>query len=107
MRNEERYLNTLQHGKNYVAKNMLHSLRLLDMAAEIATEGRVIVRRPNRDFLLAVRRGDFSYEELLQMAEERISRMDDLYRASSLPDQPDYDTVNRLLVEVRREVYGK
>jgi hypothetical protein len=33
--------------------------------------------------------------------------MDDLYRASSLPDQPDYDTVNRLLVEVRRELYGK
>ncbi len=107
LRNEERYRNTLQHGKNYDAKNMMHTLRLLDMAAEIATEGRVIVRRPNRDFLLAVRRGDFSYEELLQMAEERISRMDDLYRASSLPDQPDYDTVNRLLVEIRREVYGK
>jgi hypothetical protein len=52
---------------------MMHTLRLLDMAAEIATEGRVIVRRPNRDFLLAVRRGDFSYEELLQMAEERIA----------------------------------
>ncbi len=107
LRNEERYRNTLQHGKNYDAKNMMHTLRLLDMAAEIATEGRVIVRRPNRDFLLAVRRGDFSYEALLEMAEARISRMDDLYRASSLPDQPDYEAVNRLLVEVRREVYGK
>jgi hypothetical protein len=107
LRNEERYRNTLQHGKNYDAKNMMHTLRLLDMAAEIATEGRVIVRRPNRDFLLAVRRGDFSYAELLEMAEERMGRMDDLYRASSLPDQPDYNTVNQLLVEVRSEVYGK
>jgi hypothetical protein len=105
LRNEERYRNTLQHGKNYDAKNMMHTLRLLDMAAEIATEGRVVVRRPNRDFLLAVRRGDFSYEELLEMAEARIAGMDDLYRNSPLPDQPDYAAVNRLLVEVRREVY--
>jgi hypothetical protein len=104
-RNEERYRNTLQHGKNYDAKNMMHTLRLLDMAAEIATEGRVLVRRPNRDFLLRVRRGDFSYEELVQLAEEKIARMDDLYRNSPLPEKPDFETVNRLLVEMRREVY--
>lgn len=106
-RNEERYRNTLQHGKNYDAKNMMHTLRLLDMAAEIATEGRVIVRRPDRDFLLSVRRGDFSYEELLEIAETRIARMDDLYRNSSLPETPDYQAVNQLLVEIRREIYRK
>lgn len=106
-RNEERYRNTLQHGKNYDAKNMMHTLRLLDMAAEIATEGRVIVRRPNREFLLRVRRGDFSYEELLQMAEDKIARIDDLYHHSALPEKPDFETVNRLLVEIRREVYGR
>ncbi len=104
-RNDERYQNTLQHGKNYDAKNMMHTIRLLEMAAEIATEGKVIVRRPNRDFLLQIRRGDFSYEELLQMAEEKIERIDRVFAQSTLPDQPDFQTINQLLVEVRREVY--
>jgi uncharacterized protein len=106
-RNEERYENTLQHGKNYDAKNMMHTIRLLDMAEEIATQQRVIVRRPNREFLLQIRRGDFTYDELLAMAEEKVRRTEVLFAQSDLPDQPDFATVNDLLVRMRREVYGK
>ena len=32
LRNEERYANTVSHGKNYDAKNMMHVFRLLNMA---------------------------------------------------------------------------
>jgi hypothetical protein len=46
-RNEARYRNTLEHGKNYDAKNMMHTFRLLHMALEIATEGRINVRPSN------------------------------------------------------------
>ncbi len=42
-RNDERYENTVAHGKNYDAKNMMHVFRLLDMAEEIATLKKVIV----------------------------------------------------------------
>jgi uncharacterized protein len=104
-RNEERYENTLQHGKNYDAKNMMHTIRLLDMAEEIATQKRVIVRRPNREFLLQIRRGDFTYEELLVMAEEKVRRTEELFAQSDLPDQPDFAMVNDLLVRMRREIY--
>jgi hypothetical protein len=34
-RNEERYENTVSHGKNYDAKNMMHVFRLLNMAEEM------------------------------------------------------------------------
>ena len=105
-RNEERYENTLQHGKNYDAKNMMHTIRLLDMAEEIATQKAVIVRRPNREFLLSIRRGDFSYEELLAMAEAKIERIDALYAQSDLPEQPNFDVVNSLLVQLRRSFYA-
>ena len=105
-RNEERYENTLQHGKNYDAKNMMHTIRLLDMAEEIATGRRVIVRRPNRDFLLRVRRGEFSYEELVAMAEEKVRRTAVLFAQSDLPEQPDFAAVNELLVRMRRAVYA-
>ncbi|MEJ7666589.1 MAG: hypothetical protein WKG07_47255 [Hymenobacter sp.] len=40
-RNAERYQNTVQHGKNYDAKNMLHVFRLLQMAEEIAVTGQL------------------------------------------------------------------
>ncbi len=34
-RNDARYTNTISHGKNYDAKNMMHTFRLLNMAEEI------------------------------------------------------------------------
>lgn len=105
-RNEERYRNTLEHGKNYDAKNMMHTFRLLDMAAEILERGEVIVRRPNREELLAIRRGDFGYEELLERAEEKLQAIDRLYKSSPLPDFPDKGRIDALLVAVREAFYA-
>jgi tRNA U34 5-carboxymethylaminomethyl modifying enzyme MnmG/GidA len=104
-RNDERYANTLQHGKNYDAKNMMHTIRLLEMATEIAIHQKVMVRRPNREYLLQIRRGEFSYEELVSMAEEKTLKLEEMYKQSLLPNQPDYDAVNALLVEIRKKWY--
>ena len=104
-RNDVRYENTLSHGKNYDAKNMMHTFRLLDMAEEIAQTGQIIVRRPNREFLLKIKSGAYEYEELLKIAEERIAGMDALYAQSPLPENPDLEKINRTLVEVRKKFY--
>lgn len=106
-RNVERYANTVQHGKNYDAKNMMHTFRLLDMAAEIARENRIIVRRPNRDFLLKIRKGDFEYEELLKLAEAKIAEIEVLYAKSDLPDKPNLVKINQLLIKIREVWYLK
>lgn len=105
-RNEARYQNTLSHGKLYDAKNMMHTFRLLDMAEEIGREGVIRVRRPNRDELLAIRRGEFEYEALLQEAEKRLARIEQVYAASSLPERPDHEAIDALLIEMREELYG-
>jgi hypothetical protein len=105
-RNEERYRNTLNNGKNYDAKNMMHTFRLLNMAEEIAKECRLHVRRKDRDFLLKIRSGVFSYEDLVQQADEKIDRMDEWYRASDLPDSPDLLQAEELLVRMRKLVYA-
>jgi len=105
-RNNARYENTLSHGKNYDSKNLMHTFRLLDTAEEIASQGQIIVRRPNREFLLQIKAGAFEYAELLAIAEERITKMDALYAASDLPDEPDLERLNKVLVEVRREFYA-
>lgn len=104
-RNELRYQNTLQHGKSYDAKNMMHVFRLLDMAAEIAEGKGVITQRPNRDYLLSIRYGQYTYEDLLQQAAQKMQHIEQLYQQSSLPDEPDAEVVNGLLVILRRKFY--
>jgi len=104
-RNDERYENTVAHGKNYDAKNMMHVFRLLDMAEEIATLKKVIVHRPNREFLLRIRKGEFMYEDLVAQAEEKIERIKELYENSDLPEQPDKNEAEELLVKMRKGFY--
>ncbi|RYG45756.1 MAG: nucleotidyltransferase [Chitinophagaceae bacterium] len=104
-RNDVRYENTLEHGKNYDAKNMMHTFRLLHMAAEIATEKKVNVRRLDREFLLSIRQGKYSYEDLVVMASERLERMALLYAQSDLPEQPDEKMANELLIAMRVKLY--
>ncbi|MCR6638278.1 MAG: nucleotidyltransferase domain-containing protein [Sporocytophaga sp.] len=105
-RNNERYENTAAHGKNYDAKNMMHVFRLLDMAEEIALYKRVIVRRPNREHLLSIRKGDFIYEDLVKQAEEKVDRIHEIYEKSDLPDAPDLNRAENLLVAMRESLYS-
>ncbi|MBC6610108.1 nucleotidyltransferase domain-containing protein [Hymenobacter sp. BT507] len=106
-RNPEHYQNTVQHGKNYDAKNMLHVFRLLRMAEEIAREGRLHVRRPDRDFLLQIRHGEFEYEQLVSEAEALVVRVDAAFATSALPETPDKQAAEQLLVQTRRAWYAE
>ncbi|WP_133272524.1 DNA polymerase beta superfamily protein [Hymenobacter radiodurans] len=105
-RNAERYENTVQHGKNYDAKNMLHVFRLLQMAEEIALTGQLHVRRPNRDFLLQIRRGEFEYETLVEQAEALVMRVEAAFAASNLPEAPDKQAAEQLLIRMRQDWYS-
>lgn len=106
-RNDERYNNTLAHGKNYDAKNMMHTFRLLCMAEEIALEKKVIVQRHDRDFLLSIKRGEFEYDDLLKMVEEKLAGIDEVYKHADLPDTPDMTKAEQVLIEIREEFYHK
>lgn len=106
-RNEERYDNTIEHGKNYDAKNMMHTFRLLNMAEEIAREGRINVRRHDREFLLKIRSGAFEYDSLVEMANEKIKEVEAEFEKSSLPEEPDLKKANNLLIELRDRFYKK
>lgn len=106
-RNEARYENTITHGKNYDAKNMMHTFRLLDMAEEIGRTGEIKVRRENRDFLLGIKKGDFEYDDLVRRAEEKLLTVDQVYEKSFLPPTPDLKKINALLVSIRNDFYSK
>lgn len=104
-RNQDRYATTIAHGKNYDSKNMMHTFRLLLMAKEIALEGTINVERPDRTYLLDIKNGKFEYDELVQSAEELKEELSELYEKSNLPDLPNREQVNQLLVEMRKMFY--
>lgn len=107
VRNESRYASTLEHGKNYDAKNMMHTFRLLGMAEEIAAHKQVIVKRPDQELLLKIRSGAFQYEELMEMAKERLVRIEQLFERSDLPAMPNLTKAEEILVATREEHYLK
>lgn len=104
-RNDARYESTLAHGQGYDAKNMMHTLRLLDMAIEIFRDENLCVERPDRNFLLSVKAGNYPLTEVLQMAEYRLAELKRWADSSDLPKVTDAAMVGQLLVEMREELY--
>jgi len=100
-RNEERYKSNVSHSKNYDAKNMMHTFRLLLMAKEIGLNGVINVRRSDRDFLLAIKSAEFEYEELVDKAELLRQDLDTIYERSSIMERPDIKQVDKLLLKLR------
>lgn len=100
-RNEARYVDTTKHGQKVDGKNLMHCIRLLDMAKEIAERGTLSVERPNREYLLSIRRGEVDLDSLIYEVEERLLELDSIYDKSGLPDSCDKGIVNDLLLEIR------
>lgn len=84
----------------------MHTIRLLQVAEEILTTGQLRVKRPNREELLSIKAGNAEYEELLEQANGLIERIEAAYASSSLPESPDEKAIERILVEMRTELYG-
>jgi hypothetical protein len=106
-RNPNRHVETAKHGQKIDGKNMMHCQRLLDMAEEIAAGKGVIVHRPNREYLLSIRKGEVDLEILLADAENKIKEINLAFSNSNLPASVDRNEINSLLVKIRKEVYGE
>lgn len=106
-RNNERYLSTLEHGGGYDAKNMMHTFRLIRMAGEIARTGRPAIKRLDREELLSIKAGTYSYENLLDMATKEIANIDSAFSASSLRAEPDQAAIESWAVKIRAAWYDR
>ena len=104
-RSEVRYENTVAHGKNYDAKNMMHTFRLLDMALEIVRDGKIIVERTNRDYLLQIKKGEFMYDDLVAIAEEKMVAIETAFANCTLPTKPNFEAIQASLVSIRKTIY--
>ena len=104
-RNEERYNTNQQHGKNYDSKNMMHTIRLLQTAEQILATGKLNIRVPNREELLAIKAGNMEYDDVLKKADDLINSIENHYETSTLPETPNLEKAIEILVAIREELY--
>lgn len=84
----------------YDCKHACHLVRLLRMCGEILATGRVLVRRPDAEELLAIRRGAWTYDQLIEWSEREDAAMGEIEARSPLPKAPDRHRLDALCVEI-------
>ena len=102
-RNPERYKEN--KGKQFDRKNVAHAVRLMHMGLEIAKCEGFNVDRTNidRDFIMNIRLGNTSYDEIITYLESKKGEMEEAMKTSILPDAIDVDFVNDMLIDIRKQ----
>lgn len=83
---------------NRYEKHSRHLLRLLQQGEQLITTGTLDVKVDNRDELFEF--GHKTPHEIVTVFEERIQRFNKL--ESILPDKPNIDELNRMLIKIRK-----
>jgi len=100
-RNEIRFASN--GNSNYDRKNMAHTIRLLHMGKELAeNKGLNVVRTWDRDMILDIRNGKYTYEEIMEYANTVYNEMMLSYNTCSLPESVDKIKINDLLIQARQ-----
>ncbi len=95
---EKRKRLVLEHG--YDTKNAAHLIRLLRMGAEFLATGEMLVyRTDDRQELLDIKAGKWSLEEVKTEAERGFAACKEALAKSTLPEKPNRDRAEALLVE--------
>jgi len=82
------------------SKSASHLIRLLGQGVEWLTDGRVTLPRPNAGLLLDIKEGRWELERVKAYANDLFDDLDEARKLSDLPDRPNRDEVERLLVDV-------
>jgi predicted nucleotidyltransferase len=88
-------------------KHVMHLIRLLLSGVTVLREGVVPVRvEEHRERLLSIKRGEVPFEEVERWRLELHKQFDDAAQTTKLPERPDYERANALLLKARRSAAG-
>jgi uncharacterized protein len=81
----------------------MHCIRLLRSGLEILQSAEVFVDRRDvgdADELKAIINGEFTYEQVTEIADNLVAELDLAYDSSSLPRHPNLAAINELCIEL-------
>ena len=104
-RNPRRKETEERHG--YDTKHAVHLVRLLLMCKEILTEHTMNVVRPDaQDLLVPIKRGEWSYEKLMEFEERLSAELAELYKTSTLQNSPRVNETETLSIQVAKAFFA-
>ncbi|QEG21685.1 nucleotidyltransferase domain-containing protein [Mariniblastus fucicola] len=97
-----RMRNSFQKNGTYKSKHAMHLIRLLHSGSGALKTGEIMVDVSEfRSELLAIRNGQYSFEQIESMAIELNKTFADAFEHTKLPEQPNFKTVDQFLIEAR------
>jgi predicted nucleotidyltransferase len=91
---------------HYDTKLMSHNIRLYLECMQLLNEGTITLPLPERKMVVQIKRGEWKLEEVLKKSDELSDSCTRLYENTRLPDTPDFEGVNKLLMNIQEEYWG-
>lgn len=82
----------------YDCKFAYHTVRLILGATEILETHDYHSYRPEREWLVEIRKGKYTLEELFDIIEDLDAKLKSAYETSTLREKPDYHKINKWLI---------
>lgn len=91
----------------YDTKNASHLVRLLRQGIELLSTGQLNVHREDNTYLLDIKDGKFKLDEIKAEATRLFSKMEEALIHSKLPNTPNKDVVEKLLVSILEDYFNE
>ena len=85
----------------YDCKNAAHLIRLLRMGTEFIETGELnVFRKHDAEQLIDIKRGKYKLNDIKEMAEKLFDKADRALEKTALPDRPNVNKAEELLIEI-------
>lgn len=100
-----RMRNGVEKKGTFKTKHAMHLVRLLLSGIHALRMGEIRVDvSEHREELLAIKRGERTFEEVQERALELDREFQEAFARTALPDRPDYERANAILIRARRRM---
>lgn len=89
----------------YDVKNASHLVRILKMGIEFLTEGQLYVEREDAPQLISIKKGEWTLQQVKAEADKLFALAQEAYIKSKLPDKPDWDKAEKLLMSILQQKF--
>ena len=103
-----RMKNSFESRGKYKTKHAMHLIRLLHSGIGALQTGDIMIDvSQHRTQLMDIRNGKLEFEEVRQLALALDKDFQNAFETTKLPEQPDFESVNQLLIEARNSMVDK
>jgi len=97
-RNPKRHV--LEEKYGFDTKHGMHLIRLMTEGEELMKQHKITFPRPDKEFLLDIRNGKYSYDEVVEIADDFDLKFNKYYDVSNLPYKPNVKKINNLCIKL-------